>query len=121
MGSINVVSTSPYGLDEGWLQEFQIFSCSLQRKEEKTNYLNYSSEWEHYYFDNRNSALAQDYFADLFFASPYHMDEGLYASLTSCVTDSDNLEFSKIPDEAEILTAIKLMNANVRTMLEHPH
>lgn len=57
-------------------------------------------------------ALAQDFFADLFSASPYHMETSLFDTILPPVTETDNLDFCKIPDEEEIPMTIRLMNPN---------
>lgn len=51
---------------------------------------------------------SQIYFA----ASPYQMEENLFVPIEPKVRQDDNLDFCKIPDEMEVLSAIKLMNAN---------
>lgn len=56
--------------------------------------------------------LAQDFFSDLFSASPYHMEAKLFDGIPSYVSDWENMEFCRIPKEEEILAIIKEMNAN---------
>lgn len=56
--------------------------------------------------------MSQEFFLNLFSACPYHMDEGLFASISTKVHDVDNLEFCKTPTDMEIYSAIKSMNAN---------
>lgn len=57
-------------------------------------------------------AIAQEYFAELFSASPYHMEASLFNSIEETVHDGDNAEFCRVPDTGEILSATKLMNAH---------
>lgn len=55
--------------------------------------------------------MAQDFFADLFAATPYHLEASLFDSIEATILETDNSYFCKLPDEEEILSVIKLMNA----------
>lgn len=57
-------------------------------------------------------AMTQDYFAELFSASPYHMEDSMFTQDLHTLDTIDNSEFCKIPNEEEIHTTIKSMNAN---------
>lgn len=56
--------------------------------------------------------MAQDFFADSFSATPYHMQERLFEFIPTSVYDTENLDFCKVPTAEEILSTIKAMNAN---------
>ncbi|XP_012832647.1 PREDICTED: uncharacterized protein LOC105953522 [Erythranthe guttata] len=48
-----------------------------------------------------------EYFSELFHASPYHLDSDLFSNVEARVTSDMNLRLIAIPDEAEVLQAIK--------------
>lgn len=54
--------------------------------------------------------MAQEFYSDLFFATPYYLDNQLFTNYNRTIMDADDQEFYREPDYTEIWGAIQEMN-----------
>lgn len=59
---------------------------------------------------NEIGAMAKEFLSDLFAASPYYMDNQLFASVQPSISQAEDQEFSSFPTSEEVWEAIQQMN-----------